>query len=51
MTSQLLAFGRKSLVMPRVMDLNAFLGEMVPMLYDWDAIRSAASSHQTLSRA
>ena len=26
-------------------------GEMVPMLYDWDAIKSAASSHQTLSKA
>ena len=26
-------------------------GEMVPMLYDWEAIRRGASSHQTLSRA
>jgi penicillin amidase len=26
-------------------------GELVPMLYDWEAIKSAASSHQTLSKA
>jgi hypothetical protein len=31
-------------------DATLARGEMVPMLYNWDAIRSSATSHQVLDR-